>query len=71
MSTTIDEGKTMINEIIKHFGSQRNLAEKLGVRDPAISQWIKKGKIPPQRAVDIERLTDGKFKAVDILKALS
>jgi len=53
------------NKIISHFGSHANLARALGVTRVAVSLWRTDG-IPPQRAIQIERLTGGKFKAVDI-----
>jgi len=56
----------MIDKIIKHFGSQDALARCLFVDKSAISQWKLAG-IPPARAIEIERITFGKFKAVDIV----
>ena len=47
-------------------GSYAHLAAKLGVSDAAISQW-KKGGIPPARALEIERLTEGRVKASEII----
>ena len=35
-----------INEIIKKFGGQTNLANLLGIRQSAIAYWVKKGSIP-------------------------
>ena len=39
-----------------------------GVAPSAVSQWIKDERIPPQRAIEIEALTGGTFRAVDICK---
>lgn len=58
----------MLDEIFKHFGGQMVLAETLGVDKSAVTQWKKDG-VPAFRAVQIEKLTNGKFKAVDILKS--
>jgi DNA-binding transcriptional regulator YdaS (Cro superfamily) len=55
----------MINKVIMYFGSQSALAIALGVTEGAVSQWVSSGVIPPARAVQIERITDGKFKAID------
>lgn len=55
----------MYNEIISHFGSHANLARALGVTRVAVTLWRTDG-IPAQRAIQIERVTGGKFKAVDI-----
>jgi DNA-binding transcriptional regulator YdaS (Cro superfamily) len=53
------------NKIISHFGSHANLARALGVSRVAVTLWRKEG-IPAQRAIEIEKITGGKFKAVDI-----
>ena len=50
-----------LEEVIKHFGSGVALAEALGIEPSAVYQW--KGKIPVRRQYEIERITDGKFKA--------
>lgn len=57
----------MLEEIFKHFGGQAALAEILGVDKSAVTQWKTDG-MPAFRAVQIEKLTEGKFRAVDILK---
>jgi DNA-binding transcriptional regulator YdaS (Cro superfamily) len=56
----------MLNKIFKHFGSAKALADELGISQSAVSQWQDTG-IPPTRAIEIERLTDGKIKATDIM----
>lgn len=58
----------MIELVIEHFGGHTRLAHALGVSTQAVSQWVASGRIPPARAIDIERLTDGKFRALDISK---
>ena len=57
----------MLKEIIKWFGSQVELARQLGVTQAAVAQWVADEKIPPYRAIQIERITDSQFKAVDII----
>ena len=57
----------MINEIIRRFGSQVELARQLGVTQAAVAQWVADEKVPSYRAIQIERITDGQFKAVDII----
>lgn len=56
----------MIDEIIEHFGGQSRMAEALGVAPANITFWKQSGTMPSRRAVQVERLTGGKFKAVDI-----
>lgn len=57
----------MLKEIIRWFGSQVELARQLGVTQAAVAQWVADEKVPPYRAIQIERITDGAFKAVDII----
>ena len=54
-------------ELINHFGNQAKLAKALNVTRQAITLWKMADTIPPGNAVEIERITDGKFKAVDLV----
>jgi len=56
----------MLNKIFEHFGSAKALADELGISQSAVSQWQETG-IPPTRAIEIERLTGGKIKAIEIM----
>jgi DNA-binding transcriptional regulator YdaS (Cro superfamily) len=49
-----------MDELIKYFGNQKNLAKFLGVKHGHIYYWIKNG-IPIKRAIEIEKLTEGRF----------
>lgn len=42
--------------IIKRFGRQADLAEKLGIGQPAVSEWVRSGRIPPERHADLLEL---------------
>ena len=42
------------------------MAKALGIKRMAVNHWKTRG-IPGARAVQIEQLTDGKFKAVDLI----
>lgn len=58
----------MINEVLKYFkNNQSELARELGIAPSAVAQWVMSGKIPPLRAIQIEKLTMGKIKAIDII----
>ena len=57
----------MYEKIINHFGGINKLAVALGVSHPAVCQWAVNG-IPAARAIQIEVLTRGKFKAIEIVK---
>lgn len=41
------------------LGSQDRLAAALKIKSPSISEWRKRGQVPPNRCVAIEVLTDG------------
>jgi len=55
-----------VEKIIEHFGNKVGLANALNVDKSAVSQWLKDG-LPAARAIEIEKLTEGKFKALDIV----
>lgn len=59
-----------MDKLIKHFGGKSLLAKALRVNPAAVSQWIDNGYIPPRRAIEIEILTGGKFKAIELLRSL-
>ena len=54
-----------IEDIFKHFGTKKALADKLGCVPQAITRWAQEG-VPANAAIEIERITKGKFKAVNI-----
>lgn len=46
---------------VKHFGSKAAIADAIGIKRSAVSQWDET--IPKGRAYQIEVLTGGKLKA--------
>ena len=54
-----------MEKVIKYFGSQKELADLLGVTQMAISQWKKRG-IPIKRCLQIEQLSKGAIKREEI-----
>lgn len=58
----------MIKTIVEYFGGVAETARLLGVSQPAVSQWLKHNRIPPARAVQIEVLSNGEFKAAAMLQ---
>lgn len=58
----------MLDELFLYFGSQSELARRLNISPAAVTQWLVDG-VPPGRAIEIEKMTGGKFKAVDLVGA--
>lgn len=54
--------------VIKHYGSQRNLAKALNLTEGAVSQWFIAGYLPPAQAIRIEKAMGGHVKAADLVK---
>lgn len=48
-------------DAVKHFGGVKELAAALGIWPTAVAQWG--DQVPPRRAYEIEKLTNGKLKA--------
>ena len=65
---TYKEKNMSLEKVIEHFGSQSALANTLGITQGAVSQWVSDGSIPPARAIEIEVITKGEFKAVDLVQ---
>lgn len=57
----------MVKDVIEYMGGTVETARKLGVQPAAVSQWIASGVIPPKRAIQIERITQGALRATDIM----
>tara|TARA_R100000951_G_scaffold68295_1_gene57639 strand:+ start:899 stop:1078 length:180 start_codon:yes stop_codon:yes gene_type:complete len=57
-----------MDKLLEHFGSQYQIAKRLHVSRAYVCQWFAAGKVPPLMAVKIEKITDGKFKAVDLVE---
>ena len=54
-------------EYVKCRGSQRGLADKIGITPVLISQWANASRpVPPERCVEIERATDGQVTRKDL-----
>jgi len=44
-------------QVIDHYGSQSAAARALGIKQPAIAQWLIDGKVPPVRQYQVAHLT--------------
>ena len=51
------------DQVIKHYGSQVAAADAIGVTQPTLSNWKKRGRIPQLQQLRIEHLSEGKLKA--------
>lgn len=40
-------------------GGQAELAKRLNISPQAVNKWIKRGLVPPERVLEVERLTNG------------
>lgn len=58
----------MIEQIVEWFGSKSKMARSLGVDRSAVTHWVNKGSLPAYRAIQIEMMSNGKFRAVDIME---
>lgn len=56
-----------MNDAIEWAGGKLALAKTLGVTHAAVSQWLREGGLPPARAIELERLTDGGLRAVNLV----
>jgi hypothetical protein len=62
----INDGAS-VDDVVAWFGGEQVvLAKKLGVTKAAVSYWVSEGKIPANRAIQVEQLTQGAIKAVDL-----
>lgn len=48
---------------IKHFETQVALARAVGVTQPAVSMWLKRGGIPALQQLKLQAITNGVLKA--------
>lgn len=61
-----------ISQIISHFGTQGKTAQALGCSQTTVFKWLHdKMNITPLYAIKVEKLTGGKFKAVDLCPRLA
>lgn len=56
-----------MNDAIEWAGGKLALAKALGVTHAAVSQWLREGGLPPARAIELERLTEGGLRAVNLV----
>lgn len=58
---------TAIFKAVQIVGSQKQLADLLGVKAPTVSQWLKgKRPVPVLRCPEIERITQGRVRCEEL-----
>jgi DNA-binding transcriptional regulator YdaS (Cro superfamily) len=63
--------KSIIQQLIEHFGGQVKTAVTLGVKQPTVSGWLRCDHgMSAVTALKAEKLTGGQFKAVDLCPKL-
>jgi alanine-glyoxylate transaminase/serine-glyoxylate transaminase/serine-pyruvate transaminase len=55
------------DRLVKLFGSQAEVARRLGVDRAVVSNWIKAGYVPARWAMEVEQVTGGEIGAVEVL----
>lgn len=53
-------------EVVDYFGNQLKLSQYLGVTKAAVCYWVAENKIPANRAIQIENLTRGNIRAINL-----
>lgn len=60
-----NETKT-IERVIEYFGNAYKTANALNIKHQQFYAWIKQGYIPFKRGAQIEQLTNGDIKAIEV-----
>jgi DNA-binding transcriptional regulator YdaS (Cro superfamily) len=55
-----------IIEAVRLLGSQKALADACGVSQAAVSKWVNGGQITAEKALLVQRSTDGAVSAQDL-----
>jgi transcriptional repressor of cell division inhibition gene dicB len=67
----IDE-KNIFEKLVIHFGGQENTAKALGVKQPAVSGWVRGSKNMSELiAMRAQTVTQGQFKAAELCPSLT
>ena len=58
----------MFLALVEYFGSRKAIYTQMNITRQAFSHYEVQGFFPPARAMEIEDLSDGRFKARDLIK---
>ena len=53
--------------LLEQFGTQTALAKALKVSKVTVHKWVEAGCMPPGRALQVEHLSGGEFRAIDLV----
>lgn len=66
-SLEIKRMKDKMNLLLADYSFNMSaLARALGVSPQSVKSWYDNNLIPPKQAIKIEKMTDGKFKAIEL-----
>ena len=63
--------QSKLTELVEYMGGQASLARFLGVSRQSVNEWVMRGRISATAAIEVERLTSGKFKKQDLRPAVT
>lgn len=55
-----------LNDAINFFGSQTALAKAIGLSQPYVQNWLRRGKVPADKCIAIEQATNGLVSRFDL-----
>ncbi len=55
-----------LQRAITIFGSQSALARELKIKPQAVQQWVHRRRVPVERAIQIERATNGRVTRYEL-----
>jgi DNA-binding transcriptional regulator YdaS (Cro superfamily) len=70
--TMSENTNNIFQKLVNHFGGQENTATALGVKQPAVSGWVRGTKnMSGIVAMRAQAATNGKFKAAELCPSLN
>lgn len=59
-------------QVMEHYGTQQKMADAIGCSQTLVWRWLNgKATMPTHFALKVEKITGGKFKAVDLCPRLA
>jgi DNA-binding transcriptional regulator YdaS (Cro superfamily) len=57
-----NEQQSVLRALVAELGGPSQLAAALSVQPSAVTNWLRRGIVPPEQCVEIELLTNGRIK---------